>query len=488
MQKIAPYLLCLLSSMTLTSCMVGPDFHNQTSPKITKYTSDTLPGKTASAPVSGGNRQYFIKGEDIPAQWWALFHSPVINDLVSRGITASPNMVAAQAALQQAQENYNAQFGSTYFPSVTAQFTPQRQRFTGATIGNPDAKGVIFNLFSLSATVSYTFDIFGGERRQLEALSAQVNYQQYELRATYLTLTSNIVISAITDASLNDQIQATQDLINAQQKELHIIQKQFELGGASLADVMTQQTQLAQTRATLPPLEKSLAQTGDSLAALIGSYPGEINIPHINLDTLQLPSDLPLSLPSSLIQQRPDIKASEALLHVASAQVGVATANLFPQLTLNANYGYTAQSLNNLFSPDSTVWTIGGQILAPIFQGGSLNAKKRAAVDAYNQALAQYQETVIQAFQNVADTLEALTTDADNLKAQSLAEKSSHETLLLTQKQYSLGAASYLTLLNAQRQYQQTRINRIQAQALRFNDTAALFQALGGGWWNQENK
>ncbi len=227
-----------------------------------------------------------------------------------------------------------------------------------------------------------------------------------------------------------------------------------------------------------------MAQTKDSLAALVGVYPSEINIPDLKLDNLQLPAELPVSLPSSLVEQRPDIKASEALLHEACAQVGVATANLFPQLTLNASYGYVTQSLNKLFLPDSNIWSYGGQLLAPIFQGGSLNAKKRAAVAAYNQALAQYHETVIQAFQNVADTLQALSIDADNLKAQTLADTSSYETLILTKKQYLLGATSYTSLLNAQRQYQLARINRIKAQALRFNDTAALFQALGGGWWN----
>ena len=332
------------------------NFHSLAPPNTNKYTANPLPNKTTSAPVHGGNSQYFINGEDIPAQWWALFHSPIINDLVSRGIAASPNLAAAEAALQQAQENYNAQFGTTYFPAVTAQFTPERQRFSESSIGATRVPPITFNLFYVSANLSYNLDIFGGERRQLEALAAQVNYQQYELTAAYLLLTANIVTTAITEASLNDQIDATQNLINAQQQQLQIVQKQFNLGGASLADVMTQQTQLAQTEATLPPLEKSLSQTRDALAALIGTYPGELNIPQLNLNNLQLPSNLPISLPSSLVEQRPDIKASEALLHEACAQIGVATANLFPQLTLSASYGFQETALNTLFRYSSNVW------------------------------------------------------------------------------------------------------------------------------------
>ncbi len=466
--------------------MVGPDFHSPAPPSTQKFTNQNLPTKTSSSSVHGGNKQYFINGQDIPGQWWSLFHSQVINDLVNTGIAHSPNLAAAEAALKEVQENYNSQWGTTYFPAITAQFIPQRQRFSGSEFGVANAPGNVFNLFNVQANISYNFDIFGGERRQLEALAAQVDYQQYQLTAAYLTLTANIVTAAITEASINGQITATLALIQSQQNQLQIVQKQFNLGAASLSDVMTQQTQLAQTQATLPPLEKSLAITRDSLAALVGAYPSEINVPPLNLNDLQLPSELPVSLPSALVQQRPDIKAQEALLHVASAQVGVATANLFPQLTLNGYYGYTATSLNNLFTPTANIWSISGELLAPIFQGGSLIAKKRAAVDAYNQALAQYHETVIQAFQNVSDTLQALVIDANNLKAATLAAKSSHETLLLTEKQYALGAASYLTLLNAQRQDQQAIINLIQAQALRFNDTAALFQALGGGWWNKE--
>jgi NodT family efflux transporter outer membrane factor (OMF) lipoprotein len=333
--------------------------------------------------------------------------------------------------------------------------------------------------------VTYTLDMFGGARREIQSLRDQVDYQQFQLEATYLSLTSNIVTTAITAASFRAQIQATNELIKSQQQQLTIVERQFQVGGASRADVFTQQSQLAQTRATLPPLEQSLAQANHSLSELVGELPSEDHIPKFNLARLNLPSQLPISVPSLLVRQRPDVRASEALLAAASEQIGVATANLYPQISLNGNYGWSNTSTGTLFSPANKVWSFGGSLLQPVFNGGSLRAKKRAAVDAYEQAEAQYRQTVLQAFQNVADTLRALQHDAETLRAQKEAEIASHRSLILTEKQFHLGGVSYLSLLTAERQYQQSRIGRIQAEAARYNDTAALFQALGGGWWNR---
>jgi NodT family efflux transporter outer membrane factor (OMF) lipoprotein len=480
--------LILLSCLALTACAVGPDFHAPAAPKTQRYTDKILPRQTVSAPVPGGVSQHFEPGQDIPAQWWLLFHSPIINDLVCKGIANSPNLTAAKAALTEAQENLNAQYESLFFPEVTGMFSGERQRFSASSFGESQVPPSIFNLYNTGVNVSYAFDVFGGERRQVEALQAQVDNQQFQLQAAYLTLTANIVTSAITDASLCAQIQATHELINLQQQQLQIVQKQFQLGGAALTDVMTQETQLAQTRATLPPLEKSLAQTRDALATLVGTIPSETNIPDLDLDSLQLPNQLPVSLPSSLVRQRPDIRASEALLHAASAQIGVATANLLPQFSMTASYGAEADNVAALFTHNANVWTFAGNMLVPIFNGGSLFSKRRASIAAYQQAAAQYRQVVLQAFQNVADSLHALEIDALELQAQSLAETSAQTTLTLTAKQYKLGGVSYLVLLNAQHQYQLAHINRIQAQANRFSDTAALFQALGGGWWNQQPK
>lgn len=475
-------------SINLTGCMVGPDFHTPTAPQTKTYTEKPLPTKTVNTPAAGvaGKAQSFVTSQDIPAQWWYLFHSPALNELVTVGLTNSPNLAAAEAALRQAQENLYAQIGSTLLPTVNAQLSGAREKTSNASLGTTTAP-TIFNLYNASVAVSYTLDVFGGSRRQIEASAAQVDYQHFQLEAAHLTLTSNIVTTAITIASLQEQITATQELIRAQADQLAIVAKQLHLGGASESDVLTQQTQLAQTQATLPPLEQKFVQSRDALAVLVGAFPSESQLPAFNLEKLCLPTKLPVSLPSLLVQQRPDIRASEALLHAASAQVGVATANLFPNITLTGNYGWDSTIASNLFSPVNNVWNLGGQLLQPVFHGGALRAQRRAAIAGYDQALAQYQQTVLQAFQNVADTLRALDNDAKTLQAQQLAETSAHEALVITEKQYRLGGVSYLSLLNAQRQYQQTRISRIQAQAARFTDTAALFQALGGGWWNENN-
>ncbi len=477
--------IILLLSYFLTGCMVGPDFHSPKPPQTDRYTRSPLPQKTASTSTKepADKAQYFMIGQTIPAKWWALYHSPPLNDLITTGLANSPNLAAAKAALRQAQENYNAQVGTLLFPAVTAQLNPQRQSFAGSTIDGAVPSSV-FSLYNATVNVTYTLDLFGGSRRQVEVARASVDYQSYQMNAAYLTLTANIVTTAIAVASLQAQIIATRELIQANTNQLAIVRKQFNLGGASQADVLSQQTLLEQSRALLPPLEKNLAQSQHSLAILVGSLPSQSQLPTINLDKLTLPTQLPVSLPSSLVRQRPDIQAAEALLHQASAQVGVATANLYPQINLSGDYGWSSNAPSTLFHPVSNVWDFGGQLLQPIFRGGALRAQRRAAIAAYEQTYEQYRQTVLQAFKNVADVLRALETDARELKAQKRAEIASRATLLLTRKQFSLGAVTFINVLNAEQQYQQTIIKRIQAQTARYSDTAALFQALGGGWWN----
>jgi NodT family efflux transporter outer membrane factor (OMF) lipoprotein len=454
------------------------------SPKTDHYTPAPLPQETAAAPGIGGAAQRFVIGQDIPAQWWTLFHSEALDQLIHQALTNSPTLEAAQATLRQARENLRAEMG-VLLPAVDANASGTRERFSGAAFGEPNLPSSIFNLYNASVTVSYGLDIFGGTRRELEALRSQVAYQNFQLEGAYLALTTNIVTTAVKEASLRAQIEATQEIITAQEKQLDMVEQQFNVGGASRPDVLTQRTQLAQTRATLPPLEKALAQTRHQLAVYAGNLPSDGGLPEFKLDALQLPQDLPVTVPSQLVRQRPDIRASEALLHQANAQVGVATANLYPQITLSGSYGSETTEFNNLLGSGSGVWSVGASLLQPIFHGGQLTAQRRAAIAAHDQAAAQYRETVLQAFQNVADTLRALEMDAKTLQAQADAESIAHETLELTQKQFQLGAVSYLSLLNAQRQYQQTRIDLVQAQATRYADTAALFQALGGGWWNR---
>lgn len=474
-----------LLGLGLSSCAIGPDFQQPTAPTAKSYTEKPLSTETASVIGTGpaGQAQQFMNGQDIPAQWWTLFRSPELDNLIKVGLNNSPNLVAAKARLRQAQENLNAQVGSAVLPTVDASFSPQREREVDAINQTTQT----FTLYNASVNISYTLDIFGGSRRAAEALASQVDYEKFQMEAAYLTLTSNIVTTAVTVASLQAQIQASNNLIRAQQEQLAIVQKQFNLGGVSNADVLTQQTQLAQTRATLPTLEKNLAQTRHALAVLVGAFPSEIQLPTFELNKFELPTQLPVSLPSVLVRQRPDVRAAEALLHKASAEVGVASANLLPKFTLTGSYGFSSNKTSTLFDNTSVLWSLGGQVLQPIFRGGSLQAQRRSAVAAYDEAAANYKKTVLQAFQNVADSLRALETDAQALRAQKQAENAAQNALALTQKQYRLGSVSYLNLLNAQRQYQQTRINRIQAQAARYTDTAALFQALGGGWWNRTN-
>lgn len=483
-------LLSLVSSLwvitLLTSCMVGPNFNSPNPPTTISYTGAKPPTKTISIPAAGkaGSAQHFVSGQDIPSEWWSLFHSPALNHLIQLGLANSPNLAAAKATLQQAQETLNAQTWSLLFPAGNAQLSGERQRFTGSSFGTSSAS--IFNLYNTSINISYALDVFGGSRRQIEAQQSQVLFEQFELEAAYLTLTANIVTTAITIASLQGQLEATTQLIRSQQDQLAIVKKQFYLGSVSNADVLSQESQLAQTKASLPPLSQRLAQSLHALSVLIGTLPNENTLPTLRLDQFNLPTHLPVSLPSSLVRQRPDIRASEAQLASANAEIGVATANLLPQITLNGNYGWSSTKIEKLFSSTNNVWSYGGQLLQPLFNFGALHAKRKAAIAGYEQAAAQYRQTVLQAFQNVADTLRAIENDAKALQAQQQAETSARRALAITQKQFRLGGVSYLNLLLAERQYQQARISRIQAQATRYTDTAALFQALGGGWWNRK--
>lgn len=479
-----PLIAFLLTA--LTGCMMGPDFKQPPAPPVKGYTAKPLPSHTVRVANAGkaGITQTFDIKKDIPADWWTLFHNQSISALVQRGIAQSPTMAAAQAALINAQETLNAQIGNSLFPAFNANLGGVRQRSDSTLGGGGSVPANIFNTFNANVSVSYTLDVFGASRREIEALAAQVDYQQFNLIATYLTLTSNIVITSLNLASITAQIAATHELIKATEAELAILQQQYRLGGVPLTNVLSQQTLVEQTKATLPPLQQSAVQAEHALAVLIGGYP-DTTIPHLVLNKLSLPKNLPVSLPSTLVRQRPDVRGAEALLHAASAQVGVATANLFPQFTLSAADGWASNVASTLFTPSTKIWSLGSQITQPLFHGGALLATRRAAIAAYDQAGAQYQQTVLTAFQNVADTLRAITNDARTFQAQKAAEIAARETLVITRQQFRDGGVSYLSLLTAEQTYQQARLASIQAEASRFIDTATLYQALGGGWWNR---
>jgi NodT family efflux transporter outer membrane factor (OMF) lipoprotein len=475
-----------LLAAALSGCAVGPDFRRPAPPSVASYTTGTLPEETAEAKVAGGAPQRFVSGGEIPAQWWALFRSEPLDRLIRQALADSPTLAAAQAKLREAEENRRAQFGAL-FPQADARASAGKQKISGASFGLPDDRNSSFTLYNASVNVSYALDLFGGTRRGLEALSAEVDTQRFLQEGAWLALTANLVTTAVQEGALRARIEATREIVAAEEQQLALVERQFQLGGASRPDVLAQQAQLAQTRATLPSLEKQLAQARHSLAVLAGRFPAEAaTLPEFDLDGMSLPQELPVSLPSSLARQRPDIRAAEELLHAASARIGVATANLYPQITLTGSLGVEAPTAGGLFSKGSSIWGLGAGLLQPLFHGGELTAKRRAAIALYDQAEAQYRETVLQAFRDVADVLRALEMDAQTLKAQSDSEEAARASLELARRQFRFGAVSYLTLLTAERQHQQARIGLVEARAARYSDTAALFQALGGGWWKGE--
>lgn len=477
-------LVAAIAALAITGCTVGPDFRKPAAPDVGSLTAP-LPTTASSANVVGGQAQHFTSGGDIPAQWWTLFHSTVLNALIEQSLASNPDLKAAQAALSVARENVLAQRGTRY-PAVMAGFSAsRRQDPPGALAAVPSNNAFLYNLFTPQVSVSYAPDLFGLNRRTMESVKAQEQAVRFQMIATQITLSTNVVAAAVQEASLQAQIDATRQLIDLNAKMLHILQYQLAKGYAGQLDVAAQQSQLAQVTATLPPLLKQLAQQRHLLAVLAGRFPGQAAAETFELSSLQLPQELPVSLPSELVAQRPDVLQAEANMHAASAQIGVAMANRLPNIALTADAGSTALAIGQVFKAGTGFWGLGAAVTAPIFQGGTLLHQERAAKAAYVQAAEQYRSTVLIAFQNVADTLTALEQDAEGLKAAATAADAAKVTLDLSQRRWKVGYASYLSLLSAEQTYQQARINLVQAQANRFADTAALFQALGGGWWHR---
>ena len=474
-------------SAFLASC-VGPDFVRPIPPNAEGYTATPLPATTASAATTGGEAQHFQPGKDIPAQWWTLFHSDPLNALIDEAIKANPNVQAAQAALRGARETVLAQQGG-FWPSLLGGANASRSKnANGSVSSSSTSSSDVYNLYTAQLTVSYTPDVWGENWREVESLEAQAEAQRFQLEATTLTLTANVVSTAVAEAGLRAQITATREIMAIESELLEVLKKQFALGQIAEADVVAQQAVLAQAEQTLPPLERQLAQQRNALSALLGRMPTQQPEATFQLTSLQLPEDLPVSLPSRLVEQRPDVRQAEANFHAASAQVGVAIANRLPVINITANMGSTAPFVGGkqgLFTPGMGFWNLAGGLTEPLFDGFTLLHKERAARAAYEQAGAQYRSTVISAFQNVADALTALVMDAESLKAAVKAEKAASDSLIITRRQLELGSVSYLALLNAQQADLQARIILTQAQANRFADTAGLFQALGGGWWNR---
>jgi NodT family efflux transporter outer membrane factor (OMF) lipoprotein len=470
----------------LAGCAVGPDFEQPPAPDVSGYTAQPLVQQTSSADVKGGEAERFVQDLDIPGQWWTLFHSEALNRLVEEALKHNPTLPAAEAALRQAWEEVYAEQGA-FFPTATVSFSPSRNKTATGAVSPASSSGKPwFTLYTAQLAITYMPDVFGGTRRQVESLEATAESQRFELEAAYLTVTSNVVAAAVQEASLRGQIVATEEIIRIETESLDILRKQLELGQVAEADVAAVEATLAQAQATLPPLQKQLAVQRDLLTALIGRFPSQEPSEKFELASLQLPQELPVSLPSKLVEQRPDVQSAAAQLHSASASIGVAVAAILPNFTLTPSAGLASNQFDQLFmTPGTAFWTLIGTVTQTVFDAGTLLHKKRAADAAFDQAAEMYRSTVIAALQNVADSLHMVVSDADTLKATYAAERAAFKSLEITRAQLRLGAIGYLGLLQAENTYDTALLALVQAQAARYADAAALFQALGGGWWNR---
>lgn len=464
----------------LAGCASGPDFKSPAAPDVAGYTASAIPAQTVAAPINLGGAQRFVAGAPVATEWWRRFGSAKLDALIEAALRASPTLEAAEATLRQARRNYEAKAGTTQYPQANANLGAQRQGVNNAAAGLPGGERT-YNLFNLGVAVSYDLDLAGGNRRALEALAAQTEHQRHQFDAARLALIGNLVTTAIVQAQLAGQIEASMAILAVQEEQLALTRKRLELGAASERDVLALQTQVEQTRAGLPPLRLKREQNRHLLATLAGQPPGTAALPKFTLADFILPGELPLSLPSELTRQRPDIQAAEALLAAASAQRGVAVSRLYPRIALSANLGAQALTAASLFDGGSLVWGLAGGLAQPLFNPG-LRAEAGAAEAGFDAAAAHYRQAVLQALREVADVLRALDHDAQALASHAAADGAARESLRLAQQQYALGAASYLDLLIAQQQAQQTRIDLVAAQASRLADTAALYQAMGGGW------
>jgi NodT family efflux transporter outer membrane factor (OMF) lipoprotein len=463
-------------------CAVGPDFVRPAPPDTDRYTRDQRPKTTAAA---DGEAQHFTPGAAIPAEWWRLFKSTPLDAVVRQAIANNPTLQASEATLLQSQDNMRAGYG-VFFPQIEANAGASRQHNLALQQG-AQASGGTFNLITVSGTISYAIDVFGGARRRVEGLRAQAEYQGYETKAAYLILSANVVNTSIARAAYAAEIRATQQLIELEQQQLHLTESQVRAGTAPYANVLSVRSLIAANQALLAPLAQDVSQAEHLLATLEGVAPSKATLPNIDLTGLSLPSDLPVSLPSDLVRQRPDILAAEAQMHVASANIGVATAAMFPSFSLSGTYGAAGGSLSALAAASGQFWSIGPTATIPVFQGTSLWFSRRAAIDAYKQSQATYRQTVLGAFEQVADSLKALEHDAQALRAQVEARRAAGEALNLLQANYRAGLVGYLDVLTADVQFHQATIGYLQAVAQRYQDTVALYVALGGGWWNEQS-
>jgi len=472
--------LCVITAM-LNACAVGPNFVRPAPPDADRYTREPLLAATVAA---DDRTQHFSPGATVTADWWRLFKSEQLDAAVRQALAGNPTLQAAEASLRQSQDNLRAGYG-VFFPQISAVADASRQRTAPILQGSP-ASGTIFNVFTLSGIISYAIDVFGGNRRRVEGLKAQADYQLYASKAAYVTLSANVVNTSIAHAAYDAQVRATEQLLELENQQFQATEAQVRAGVAPYSNLLSLRSLIAANQASLAPLKQKRGQSEHLLATLKGVLPSKATVPDVELSGLTLPVDLPVSLPSALVRQRPDILSAESQMHVASANIGVATAAMFPSFSLNGSYGAAGSTPANLASGNSRFWDIGPTVSVPLFQGGSLWFGRKAAIDAYQASQAIYRQTVLDAFAQVADALNALGHDAEALQAQADAQRAAGEALNLVQANYRAGLAGYLELLVADVQYHQAMIAYLQAVAQRHQDTVALFVALGGGWWNAQ--
>ena len=464
-------------------CVVGPDFKPPSEPSPRTYLPGQQPAETVASEGAGGVSQRLVVGREIPERWWSLFRSEALDRLVRKALEQNPTLAQARARLAQALEAVNAQTGATKYPAVDAGLSAKRQQVDLSSMGFSGTKDPPpFALYNVSVSVSYALDVFGKNRRALEGLKARADYYAIELEAARETLAANVVSAAIRQASLNAQIGCVSNLLAVEERQLAIMEAQHKAGGVAALDLANQKLLLAQTRASFPQLENQAARVSDQLAVYLGVPPAEADVGAFDLNALHLPDELPLSLPSALARQRPDIRAAEALWHQTCAEVGVATADLYPQVVLSGSLGSSQAAGANILD-SLNVWSVGAGLMQPFFRGGALRAKKREALAAYDEAAAVYSQTVLRGFQEVADALHALDCDARGLRERTAAVHHARAAYDIAQEQFKGGAISHLVLLDAQRQLVRAELDRVQTQAERYSDSAALLHALGGGWW-----
>ncbi len=480
------YVMPLVGCMGLAGCALGPDFHRPEAPAGESVLNNK--DRPTASLEADGHSQHFDKQADLPAKWWGRFGSKEIDTLVAQALERSPSLKSAQATLRQSQNNLRAGYG-VFFPQIGASVQATREVST-INLPPPLGQGLTavgpYNLGTLGVNVNYVLDLFGGERRTVEALGAVVDVQRYATLAAYLSLTSNVVNTTIARAGYQAQRDATLALIRMQDEQIRIAQVQYDSGTATYSAVLTLKSQQASNAAAVALLEQHVDQTDHLLAQLCGQSPAEFSAPVISLEAISLPAELPDSLPSTLARHRPDILAAEGSLHQASAQIGIATADLFPTLTLGGTAGYAHNVLAHILRSGTQFWSAQANLAGSIFSGGSQWYARKAAIDAYDASLGQYEQTVLTALEQVADTMRALEHDAQALRAQVDALQAASENEKLTQANYEAGTAGYLDMLTADTQFQQARLGYLGAVAQRLQDTVALYAALGGGWWQAD--